>query len=53
MSTPQDERDQQGAVDAPDQTPSSLRGTIVAVLLMATFFVVAWYGVFALMLSRR
>lgn len=37
----------------PTNDDHSLRGTMVAVLLMAAFFIAAWLGVFALLQSRR
>lgn len=30
-----------------------LSGTMTAVLLMAAFFVITWFGVYAILLSRR
>lgn len=40
--------------DPPTEEPhTSLRGTMVIVLMMADFFVLAWLGVFALLMHRR
>ena len=42
--------------DTPDATEDrhrSLRGTFIAVLIMAAFFIVTWFGMYALLLSRR
>ena len=36
-----------------DAEGSSLRGTFIAVLMMAAFFVLCWFGMYALLLSRR
>ena len=36
-----------------DSTHGSLRGTFVAVVFMAAFFVVTWFGMFLLAMDRR
>lgn len=52
MAQPNDPVD---SFDAPvgDKPHGSLRGTFVAVLLMAIFFAVTWFGMLALAWSRR
>ncbi len=43
----------QPPVAAEDDHHGSLRGTFVAVVAMASFFVVTWFGMFLLALDRR
>ncbi len=38
---------------AADDDHGSLRGTFIAVVLMASFFVVTWFGMFLLAMDRR
>lgn len=39
--------------DADDAAHGSLRGTMVAVIVMASFFVVTWFGMLLLAMERR
>ncbi len=53
MEDPQPDTSELPTPPGDEQPSDSLRGTFVAVVAMASFFVVVWFGMLLLALERR